>query len=351
MPLASRKRLAALLAVLVIAAAGIGAWLALRPGMPSGNLVLYGNVDIREALPAFDASGRIAAMEVQEGTHVKTGELLARLDDTLYAASLRQAEADLAGRKATLDRLLAGSRPEEIAAAKADMDAAEITWRNDSRTWHRLARLVPKGAAMVQDRDNAEAASKAAQQQYQAAREKWILAVKGPRIEDIDAARAAWQAAEAAVALAQRHLADTRLYAPADGVIEDRILEPGDMVSPQSPVFTMALTSPLWVRAYLPETDLGKVRPGAPATISTDSYPGKTYRGWVGYIAATAEFTPKTVETPELRTALVYQIRVFACDPQGELRLGMPATVDIDVNAQPKPGPRPGCDSGNAGKP
>ena len=174
-------------------------------------------------------------------------------------------------------------------------------------------------------------------QQYEAARQAYILAVEGPRAEDIAAARAAYQAAQGATALAQRQFDDTRLYAPSDGVVEDRILEPGDMASPATPVFTIALPNPLWVRAYAPESELGRVRLGMKASVSADSYPGRTYDGWIGYISPTAEFTPKTVETPELRTALVYQLRVYVCDAHGELRLGMPATVRIDLTQPAEP--------------
>jgi len=144
------------------------------------------------------------------------------------------------------------------------------------------------------------------------------------------------KADEAQLALALEVLKDTELYAPADGIIRNRILEPGDMASPLTPVFTLALNNPVWVRAYAPETALGKLAPGIAADVSTDSYPGKTYPGWIGFISPTAEFTPKNVETPELRTRLVYQVRIYVCNPQDELRLGMPATVSIPLD-QPKP--------------
>ena len=120
--------------------------------------------------------------------------------------------------------------------------------------------------------------------------------------------------------------------------IRDRLLEPGDMVSPQTPVLTLALTDPVWVRAYASEVYLGRLAPGMSAEVSTDSYPDKTYPGWIGFISPTAEFTPKTVETPELRTRLVYQVRVHVCNPQDELRLGMPTTVSIPLD-QPRPQP------------
>ncbi|MFO7986143.1 MAG: efflux RND transporter periplasmic adaptor subunit, partial [Desulfatiglandaceae bacterium] len=143
---------------------------------------------------------------------------------------------------------------------------------------------------------------------------------------------------QAGLDLARQRLSDTHLYAPAPGIIRDRILEPGDMAFPQVPVFTLALTDPLWVRAYVPEPSLGKIAPGMHAEVTTDSYPGKIYPGWIGFISPTAEFTPKNVETPDLRTRLVYEVRIYICNPQGELRLGMPATVSIPLD-QPRPGP------------
>jgi HlyD family secretion protein len=205
------------------------------------------------------------------------------------------------------------------------MRDADVTYRRDLE-------LRREHVISQQLLDDAESKYKEAVGNYNAARQAWILAVKGPRIEDIDNARAALKADEAALEFADRQLADTKLYAHSDGTIEDRILEPGDMASPGVPVFTMALSNPLWVRAYVPETYLGRLRLGMEASITTDSYPGQLYPGWIGYISPTAEFTPKNVETPELRTRLVYQVRVYVCNPKNELRLGMPATVSVALN-------------------
>jgi len=344
----SRTRIVIVVVLLLALAGGGFAWLRLDPPAATDTLTLYGDVDIREVRPAFNDSGHITRMAVQEGAVVKRGQLLATLDDTRYAAALAQAKAQMESARAVLAKLEAGSRPEEIAAAKATMDALEATYRNDAVNARRAVRLTTTGAGTTQQRDNAQAVYNAARQQYEAARQAWVLAVKGPRVEDIAAARATYQAAVAAVALAQREFDDTRLYAPSDGVVEDRILQPGDMASPSAPVFTIALPNPLWVRAYVPESDLGHVRPGMAAEVSTDSYPGHVYHGWIGYLSPTAEFTPKTVETPALRTALVYQLRVYVCDARGELRLGMPATVRIDFAAKPAKAP-PGCVPGDAG--
>jgi HlyD family secretion protein len=181
--------------------------------------------------------------------------------------------------------------------------------------------------------DDATAALNATAAGLNAARQTFELMVLGPRKEDIAAGKATLRAYEADLALARRELADARLCAPTNGVIRDRILEPGDMASPQKPVFTLALDDPLWVRAYAAETDLGKIRLGMKAEVTTDSYPDKRYEAWIGFISPTAEFTPKSVETAEVRTKLVYQVRVFVRNPQGELRLGMPAVVTIPVSS------------------
>ncbi|MDA8232084.1 MAG: efflux RND transporter periplasmic adaptor subunit [Magnetospirillum sp.] len=329
----ARRRLAG--AVVLAGLAGAGLWwfgVHRQPAAGGSTLVLYGNVDIREIQPAFNDSDVVTEMIVSEGARVKKGQLIARIDDSRYAARLAQARQQADSLKATLAKLVNGSRPEEIAQAKATMDGLRAVYENNKILYDRTVGLVPRGAASTEDRDNALAQLNASRETYEAAKQVYVLAVKGPRAEDIAAARTAYEAAAAAATLAEREFADTRLYAPADGIVEDRILEPGDMASPSTPVYTIALTQPLWVRAYVSETDLGKLALGQPATVTTDSFPGHGYRGWVGYIAPTAEFTPKTVETTELRTRLVYQVRIYVCNSRDQLRLGMPATVTVDLS-------------------
>jgi len=194
-----------------------------------------------------------------------------------------------------------------------------------------------------QQLDNAESTLKTARADLAAARQALSLAIEGPRNQDIARARATLKSLQATLGLAAQKLRDTKLYAPENGIIRNRILEPGAMAFASRPVFTLALINPVWVRAYVPEPDLGKIREGMIAEITTDSFPGKTYRGWIGFISPTAEFTPKTVETPELRTKLVYRVRVFACNPRNELRLGMPVTVTVDLKQQPASSSHPPC--------
>lgn len=328
-----KARLLLIAAVLTVLAALLGAWwwYGQRKAAASPTLVLHGNVDIREVQLAFDASDRIAQILVHEGDRVTAGQLLAVLDTRRLQQAVAQAQAQVAAQRQVVARFVAGSRPEEIRKARADVAAAKADAVNAEKTYRRTQDLVAQHFVAEQQADNARAALDAARARLDAAEETLHLAVLGPRAEDTAAAKATLAAYEAALAIAERDLAATSLYAPAAGVIENRVLEPGDMASPQRTVLTLALTEPLWVRAYAPEPDLGKLHLGALAHVTTDSYPGKRYRGWIGFVSPTAEFTPKSVETAELRTSLVYQVRVFVCPPHGELRLGMPATVTVDV--------------------
>jgi len=282
---------------------------------------------------AFNNSERIETILVEEGDQVRQGQLLATLRKVRFEWAVAQTQAKVDAQEQVVARLEAGSRPGEITRARAEVQGigADV---NDARTrYRRMQALVESDAGTLQNRDDALARLDKAEAQLEAAKATLQLLVEGPRKEDIAAARATLEAYKAELALANEYLADVNLSAPSDGVVQNRLLEVGDMASPQKPVFTLALTSPVWARAYIDEPDLGKIHPGMPATITTDSFPGKDYTGWIGFISPTAEFTPKAVQTPELRTQLVYEVRVFAKDPNDELRLGMPVTVTIDLKA------------------
>ncbi len=331
------KRLAVLLLVAALAGGGYYYYLSRQQG-PANQILLFGNVDIRQVQLAFHSTGRIRQIDVQEGDVVKAGQLLASVDPVRYQSALQQIKAEVAAQQQAVARLESGTRPQEIAEVKSRVKAAEARLHETRVTFERLQKLEKKRGASKQQVDDSQSAFLSAQADLNAARQALDLAIQGPRVEDIAEAKASLQAKEAALDLAAQELADTRIYAPTAGVIRDRILQPGDMAFPATPVLTLALTDPLWVRVYVPEPDLGRIRPGMEAAIKTDSFPGKTYKGWIGYISPTAEFTPKAVETPALRTRLVYQVRVFACNPEGELRLGMPATVAIDLSTTATPG-------------
>ncbi|MGD0350445.1 MAG: efflux RND transporter periplasmic adaptor subunit [Verrucomicrobiota bacterium] len=327
------KRIRLLIGILVVGGivAGLWFWHHRTQTASANHLTLYGNVDIRQVQLAFNDSERIIALLVQEGDRVQPGQLLATLDTRRFAASVANYEAKVTAQRQVVARLEAGNRPQEIRKAKADMEAALADLENVQLTYSRVTNLVTQNVDTQQRADDARAALDMARARLAAAEETYDLMVLGPRQEDIAAAKATLQANEAELVLAQQNLADAKLYAPTNGVIEDHLLEPGDMASPQKPVFTLALNDPVWVRAYVAETDLGKLHLGMKATVTTDSFPGKHYDGWIGFISPAAEFTPKTVETSEVRTKLVYQVRVFAHNPQDELRLGMPAVVTIPL--------------------
>nr|WP_321468570.1 HlyD family efflux transporter periplasmic adaptor subunit [uncultured Desulfobulbus sp.] len=302
-------------------------------------LVLYGNVDIREVQMAFQDSGRIAHVLVDEGAMVQSGQVVAELDPVRFQLEVDRLSAEVQAQTEALAKLKNGSRTQEIEMAKAGLDSAKATLQEARLNFDRLQILRVTNRISQQEVDSAKAKVDTLEAAQRAAEDQLSLVVEGPREEDIRTAQANLEALTAARDLAQRKLNDSRLAAPAEGTIRSRILEPGAMASAGAPVLTLALTNPLWVRAYVSEPDLGRMRAGMRVQIYTDSFPNKAYKGWVGFISSTAEFTPKTVETTELRTKLVYRARVLACDPDHELKLGMPVTVRVETGAQPMVSP------------
>jgi HlyD family secretion protein len=318
------------------AAAALSWWLAQRTG-PTQDLALYGNVDLRQVALAFNNSERIAAVLVQEGDRVRPGQVLAQLDTSRLEPRVAQAEARVAAQRQVVVRLHNGSRPEEIAQARANVASARADAVNARRQYERLKPLFEASAGRAvsqQDVDNARAALDVAEAKLAVNEKALALVVAGPRKEEVAEAEAHLRAEEAQLTLLRQELADAQLVAPIDGVVRTRIMEPGEMASPQKPVFSLALTDPKWIRAYVSEPDLGKVHPGMAATVAVDSFPQHPFDGWVGFVSPVAEFTPKTVQTEELRPSLVYEVRVFVKDASDVLRLGMPATVHLPSNPQ-----------------
>jgi HlyD family secretion protein len=327
-----KRRIGILVAALLVLGTSASAyWQVHRPGSP-GSIVIYGNVDLRQVDLAFNDSERIAAVLAEEGNRVTKGQVLARLDARRIEPQIAQAAALVAVQRAAVDRLRRGNRPEEIAQARAALDSAGADAANARLQFERLSNLAQISggrATSRQDVDSAKAALDIADARAVAQRKALDLSVAGPRREDIAQAEAQLQADQAHLALLSRQLADAALLAPVDAVVRSRLMEPGEMASPLKPVFTLAVVDPKWVRAYVGETDLGRVRAGQAASIGVDSYPQRRFAGWIGFISPVAEFTPKTVQTEELRSSLVYEVRVFVKDATDELRLGMPATVYV----------------------
>ncbi|KXW56463.1 efflux RND transporter periplasmic adaptor subunit [Ferrovum sp. PN-J185] len=316
--------------LVIIIAIGLSFYWINRPKQENNTITLYGNIDIRQVQAAFYDSGRITAIQVQEGDSIKKGQLLAKLDPIRFQEAVKQNEALVATQQQILTRLLNGSRPEEIEQARADVASAKANLINTRISYERQKELVKKQYVPKQNVDNSLAALNTAKANFDRAQQTLKLSLEGPRKEDIEAARQQLQAYQSQLAIAKQELIDTNLYALEDGIVQSRILEPGDMVSPQTPVFTLALDNPIWARVYLPEKSLGFIHPGMEAQVYTDSFPNHAFLGWVGFISPTSEFTPKNVETTELRTELVYRVRIYACNTNHQLRLGMPVTVKIN---------------------
>lgn len=325
---------------IVLLLAVLAAWWFFNRSRHSDVVVLQGNVDLRQVELPFSDSERISEVLVEEGATVRAGQVLARLDTGRLLPRVKQAEARVAVQSEALRKLRNGARPEEIAQARAALNAAQAEASNAQSQLTRLRGISDesKGRAVSpQDLDTATTAARMSEAHAENARKALELTLAGPRKEDIDQAKAQLDAAQADLALLNRQLADAELVAPTDGVIRNRLMEPGELATPQRPVFSIAIINPKWVRAYLSEADLSRIRIGTPAKVTIDSAPRSPIDGTVRFISSTAEFTPKTVQTEELRTSLVYEVRVFVSDSEDRLRLGMPATVTIDPSAAPQP--------------
>ena len=327
----SRKvRLAVVGIVLLVAAVSYASWSTWRTNRDGGTLTLYGNVDIREVDLGFRVGGRLAVMEVDEGDRVRAGQRLAAIDAQPYRDALAVAEARVRQAEANLEKLRRGLRPQEIQQARAAVREAEAAFANAERELKRQQGLHEAGASSRKALDAAQARYDETAARLVSAREALALAEEGTRREDIAAAEAELAAAMAQRDQAKTQLADTELLSPSDGTILARIREPGAMLSQGAPVYTLSLDKPVYVRAYVSEPDLGKLVPGAEAFITTDSS-DKRYRGQIGFISPRAEFTPRSVETTELRTDLVYRLRIVVLDADQGLRQGMPVTVHVPV--------------------
>lgn len=376
------RRLVSFIGLVVIGVTvGLAIWLS-RQTHVSREIVLYGNVDLRQVELPFNNSERIREILVEEGDRVSQGQVVARLDTSRLEPLARQAEAlveaqqrivaklesgsrpqEIEQAKAlatalrhVVDKLRTGSRPEEIAQAEANLRFAAAERDNTQHKFQRVKSLLETRAVSQEEFDNASAALKTAEARLSvtqkalelvragprhedvaeaesrlAAQEQLLsLVIAGPRQEEIDEAKARLAAAQAQWMALRQQLQDAELVSPIDAIVRSRILEPGEMASPQKPVLSLAVDRPKWVRAYVNERQLGLIRSGMAASVLVDSFPGTSFEGWLGFISPMAEFTPKPIQTEELRTSLVYEVRIFVPDPDDSLRLGMPVTVRIE---------------------
>ena len=318
----------------VLTAAGGGAWWWLNRPQQEGPLVLTGNVEVRQVNLGFKVAGRIQHLRADEGDSIAEEQVLAQLEKVYFEDSMAQLKAQRDQAKANLAKMVAGNRPEDIAQAEANVKEKEATLANAKIAFDRAEQLWKSAVGTRKAFDDAQALHREAEARLNVAREGLRLMRAGFRVEDIDAARAQLADREAALQVAQRQLTDSDLMAPSRGVVLSRVREVGAIVAAGETVFVLSLTNPVWVRSYVSEVDLGRVKPGMDVSVKIDTPGAPLFKGRIGFISTAAEFTPKTVETQELRTALVYRIRIIVPDAGDILRQGMPVTVSV-LDAMP----------------
>jgi HlyD family secretion protein len=314
---------------LVVAAvvAVIGAGTAWYQSRQDHALTLYGNVDIRTVNMSFRVGGRLQALQVDEGDAIKTGQTLGELDRAPYENALLQAKANVSTAQAQYDLMMAGYRAEEIAQAAAAVRQAQAAYDYAQNFYQRQQGLWKSRTISANDLENARSSRDQAQASLKSAQDKLSQYRAGNRPQEIAQAKANLEQAQAQLAQSQLDLHDTTLVAPSNGTLLTRAVEPGSMLNAGSTVLTLSLTRPVWVRAYVDEKNLSQAQPGRELLLYTDGRPDKPYHGKIGFVSPTAEFTPKTVETPDLRTDLVYRLRIIVTDADDTLRQGMPVTV------------------------
>lgn len=324
-----KKKILMVAGILIII--GIAAVLISRTGKKEdeGAIVVSGNVEVTEVNMGFKIPGRVIGLFAEEGQKVDKGEKLALLDNAELESQLTQNRAYLSETLARLEELRAGSRPQEIEQARASVRYAEAELNKARKDYDRAEILYINGAISAQQMDSAQKTYDAAVSQNQGALEAFSLVKEGPRKEVIKAAADRVGQAKAAVKTAEERLNDSVVYAPVSGVILRKNIEPGETVAAGTPVYTIGDLENPWIKVYVKEDNLGHVKIGQKAEVTTDSYKGKRYEGTVTYISSEAEFTPKNVQTQEERVKLVFGIKISVKNPDDELKPGMPADVRI----------------------
>jgi HlyD family secretion protein len=327
----SKKRIITVLVLAVVISAAL--YFALRlTKHDDGNLHVSGNIEVTSVEVSFKIPGRVTERPVDEGELVTRGEVVAKLDptDLIQEAASRRAEAQ--GARAQVTELETGYRKEEVAQAEAALRRIEADANRLRVDFGRQKQLYQKEVISGRDFDASRAAYESSQASVGEAQERLKLLRNGPRQETIDQARARLRSAEAILSLAETRLGYATLVSPVSGLVLSKNIEPGEQVAVGTPVVTIGMLDEVWLRAYISETDIGRIQVGQKATVTTDSFPNKTYRGIISFISPEAEFTPKSVQTEKERVKLVYRIKITIPNQSRELKPGMPADAEIAVN-------------------
>ena len=332
------KRVIAIFVLAVLAAGAVHfypAWLRKAPA--TNELKLSGNIEAHESLVSFKVSGRVASLPVEEGQRINSGEVVAQLDKEDYHQQVAVDEATARVRHSELDLGLAGSRSQEIEAARQAVIDAQADLDQKRKDYQRYQNLYEKDEITGQVRDQSATSVTRAQAALSRAQEVYSELQEGTRKEQLAVNRANVHQARENLEMARIRLNYTVLRAPFAGMILVRQAELGEVVSPGTPIVTLADLDHIWLRVYVPETDLGRVHWGQEVIVRTDTYPGKSYLGRVSFIAGEAEFTPKSVQTEKERVTLVYRVKVDVENPNYELKPGMPADAYIQIKPQSAP--------------
>ncbi|PYN29526.1 MAG: hemolysin secretion protein D [Candidatus Rokuibacteriota bacterium] len=314
---------------LVLLLALAATWTVRRLDGQDRTVEVTGTIEALQVDVSARITARIVERTVKEGEPVERGQRLVRLADEEPAADVRRAEAALGAAQAQLADFEAGARREEIEQARAALRSANVAREWAERELGRVRQLFAKELLAFQEVDRASNAFDAAQANEASAREKVALLEAGPRPDAVAAARSQVAEARAALALARARLVETRLDSPLTGIVLRKSLEVGETATPGVPILTLMDPDDLWLRAYVSETDLGRVRLGQGATLTVDAYPSRTFSGVVSEIASEAEFTPKNVQTKKERVNLVYRMKIVVRNTGGVLKPGMPADARI----------------------
>ena len=333
------KRKILFLFVAIVLLVTIGYWIIQRRLHNNADRIrVSGNIEVTDAEVSFKIPGRVEKRNVDEGQMVRAGDVIATLDsaDLIQQTEVRRAE--LGAADAALAELEAGSRPQEIAVAAAAADSARAEAARLEIDLRRAEDLFKTNVISIQEFQAAEAAYKVAAARLKEAEEQFKLVKEGPRKEEIDQARARVQQARQSLALPETQLSSATVRSPLTGVVLSKNIEPGEYVVPGTPVVTVADLQDIWLRAYIDETDLGRVKLSQPVRVTTDTYPDKVYDGRISFIASESEFTPKSVQTQRERVKLVYRVKIQIANPLMELKPGMPADAEILLHQEMRDG-------------
>ncbi len=329
------RRIGILAIVFLLAAVAVGFGFFWPLGGRGDVLRLPGVVEIQEVRLGSKISGRVAEVLVQEGDLVPAGRLLVRFDEPEMEAQKVQQTARVAMLDAEWRKAEAGPRPEEIDQARGDKEAANADLKQSLKDYERADQLYQRGAMARADYDAARAARDRSQGRFDAAKFRLALLEAGTRIEEKESAKAMLDEARGKLREIEANLAEAEVRAPEKCLVEVVAVRKGDLVAPNTPILRVLRADDLWVRVYVPETQLGKVRVGQPVTVTNDAYPGREFQGSVFFIASESEFTPRNVQSVDERRHQVFGVKVRVPDPQGIFKSGMAAEVTFHFDNPP----------------